>query len=63
MLKQIVEGCLYLRSQQIIHRDIKLSNIFLKSGVPVLADFGFAVYENDNNLMKINAGSPLYMPK
>lgn len=45
----------------IVHRDIKISNIFLtKNKTPKIADFGFAT--KANKLFKdLNIGSPLYM--
>lgn len=38
----VYQGLLYLAEQRIIHRDIKVANIFLKDGVAKIADFGFA---------------------
>jgi serine/threonine protein kinase len=38
----IYEGLKYLAKKHIIHRDIKVSNIFISNGVHKLADFGFA---------------------
>lgn len=61
-ITKIVDGCLYLREKKIIHRDIKPSNIFFKGSEPVIADFGFSVLESNTQLLKCNAGSPLYMP-
>lgn len=61
-MKDIVSGCIYLKSQRIIHRDLKPSNIFIAKNKAIIADFGFAVLENDTTLKNINAGSPLYMP-
>lgn len=43
---------------EIIHNDIKPSNIFISSCFK-LADFGFAMKENSN--YTFNLGSPLYM--
>jgi serine/threonine protein kinase len=31
-----------LAEQHIVHRDIKVANVFLKDGVAKIADFGFA---------------------
>jgi serine/threonine protein kinase len=62
VLLKVVRGCLHLKSKQIVHRDIKPSNIFFKNSEPILADLGFATNINNDRLMKLNAGSPLYMP-
>jgi serine/threonine protein kinase len=40
----VYEGLRYLGSKNIVHRDIKLANIFVKNGRAKIADFGFAVY-------------------
>jgi len=47
----------------IVHRDLKLANIFIRKGVVKLADFGFAIH-SDRCLEKFdyNVGSPYYMP-
>jgi p21-activated kinase 1 len=50
-----------LAKHTIIHRDIKIANIFIgKNGVPKIADFGFAVKATDK-FKDLNIGSPLYM--
>ena len=44
----------------IVHRDIKLANIFLHQGNHKIADFGFAI--RSNSLFEdIPVGSPIYM--
>ena len=40
-LKEIAEAFVEFRKTQIIHRDLKLANIFLKNGHVVIGDFGF----------------------
>jgi len=40
---QILEGTLYLHQQKIIHRDLKLGNLFLNDEMEVkIGDFGLA---------------------
>ena len=47
----------------VIHRDIKPANIFIKDGLPKLADFGFAICKtlNSNAVDHYNVGTPIYM--
>lgn len=63
ILKQVINGYKELNSIGIIHRDLKLSNLFVKKGKIKIADFGFAISENKcNNIFGYNVGSPYYMP-
>lgn len=42
-MKQILEGVVYLHGLQIIHRDLKLGNLFLNDDLEVkIGDFGLA---------------------
>ncbi len=42
-MAQIVDSLLYLRDSKIIHRDLKLGNLFLNSSMEIkLGDFGLA---------------------
>ena len=42
-MKQILEGVLYLHEAGIIHRDLKLGNLFLNNDLEVkIGDFGLA---------------------
>lgn len=58
----IVEGCAYMHNKSIIHRDLKLENIFMRGKRCKIADLGFATHASDNKLLSINVGSPVYMP-
>lgn len=47
----------------IVHRDLKLANVFVRKGIVKLADFGFAIdYEKCQEKFDYNVGSPYYMP-
>jgi serine/threonine protein kinase len=41
-MKHIVEGFLEMAENKFLHRDMKLANIFINSGMAKIADFGFA---------------------
>jgi serine/threonine protein kinase len=43
-----------------VHRDLKLSNVFLQNGHYKLGDFGFAI-EARQPFRDVSIGSPLYM--
>lgn len=60
ILKQILAGLNYLIEQNVIHRDLKPDNIFIKDGVYMIADFGFAKIFTPNKLMESMVGTPLY---
>jgi serine/threonine protein kinase len=48
-VKQLLEALAHVHSMGIVHRDVKMANLFLTSSAPhsdvVLGDFGFAEYE------------------
>lgn len=42
-VKQIVDACVYLHEKRIIHRDLKLGNLFLNDEMEIkIGDFGLA---------------------
>lgn len=46
-----------------VHRDLKLANVFVRKGILKLADFGFAIHsEKCQEKFDYNVGSPYYMP-
>ena len=59
-IKGIYKGLLYLAEHGIVHRDIKVSNIFVNNGDAKIADFGFAK-STRSKFKDINIGSPIYM--
>ncbi|XP_035710427.1 serine/threonine-protein kinase PLK4-like [Folsomia candida] len=63
IMKQLVEGLLYLHSHRIIHRDITLANILLTKDMNIkISDFGLAIQleRADQKQMTI-CGTPNYM--
>lgn len=60
---QILQACLYMHSNLVIHRDLKLGNIFLGEGMTVkIGDFGLAaMLEEDGERKKTICGTPNYI--
>lgn len=60
---QLKDGLEYLRSKNILHRDLKPQNILLTNNFKVLklADFGFARETRNDSMIETVLGSPLYM--
>jgi len=54
LLRQILLGCLYLHENKIIHRDLKLGNVFLNDHMYVkIGDFGLATKVEDDREMDL----------
>uniref|UniRef100_A0A8C5L8W8 Serine/threonine-protein kinase PLK n=1 Tax=Jaculus jaculus TaxID=51337 RepID=A0A8C5L8W8_JACJA len=62
-LRQIVQGCQYLHQNRVIHRDLKLGNLFLNEDLEVkIGDFGLATkLEYDGERKKTLCGTPNYI--
>ncbi|XP_068003509.1 serine/threonine-protein kinase PLK1 [Melanerpes formicivorus] len=62
-LRQTILGCQYLHSNRVIHRDLKLGNLFLSDDMEVkIGDFGLATkVEYDGERKKTLCGTPNYI--
>ncbi|KAL1005254.1 hypothetical protein UPYG_G00056700 [Umbra pygmaea] len=62
-MMQLVKGCNYLHNNRVIHRDLKLGNIFLNDDMDVkIGDFGLATrIEFDGERKKTLCGTPNYI--
>ncbi|CAF1181327.1 unnamed protein product [Rotaria sordida] len=62
-VKQIVEACIYLHDKRIIHRDLKLGNLFLNDQMEIkIGDFGLATrIENEADRKRTLCGTPNYI--
>jgi serine/threonine protein kinase len=63
ILRQLMNAYREIYELSIVHRDLKLANIFIRKGIIKLADFGFAINsEKCQEKFDYNVGSPYYMP-
>ena len=57
----LYKGLLYLSEIAIVHRDLKIANVFIgKDNETKIADFGFAT-RGKSYFKDISIGSPIYM--
>mmetsp|Transcript_11325 Transcript_11325/g.20935 ORF Transcript_11325/g.20935 Transcript_11325/m.20935 type:complete len:650 (+) Transcript_11325:489-2438(+) len=63
ILLQLLDGVEYLQNKKVIHRDLKLGNIFLTNGTDVrIGDFGLAtLLLHDDERKKTMCGTPNYI--
>jgi len=62
ILRKILNALVYLHSNRICHRDIKLENVLLDADLnPKLIDFGFSSFEHEQSNQTLFCGTPNYM--
>jgi cell cycle serine/threonine-protein kinase CDC5/MSD2 len=62
-LAQLINGVRFLHSQNVIHRDLKLGNLFLSEDMQIkIGDFGLATHvSGDDDRRRTLCGTPNYM--
>lgn len=58
IIRQILQGVSYLHEHNIIHRDLKLSNIMFNNNVVKIIDFGGSVITESSTLLEDEFGTP-----
>jgi len=64
IIKDIFEGLYYLSEKNVIHRDLKVANVFMHNSRAKIADFGFAKFTKyfiikiDKNSRILTLGRP-----
>jgi serine/threonine protein kinase len=63
ILKQLIDAIIYIHSQQVIHRDLKLDNLFISKGGDIkVGDFGLACQlKSDHEKKRTLCGTPNYI--
>ena len=63
ILKQLIDAIIYIHSQQVIHRDLKLDNLFISKGGDIkVGDFGLAYQlKSDHEKKRTLCGTPNYI--
>ena len=60
IMKQIVEGVVYLHDNKVIHRDIKPENILMLNDVPKISDLGLSKIMKTSGVVT-KSGTPFYL--
>jgi serine/threonine protein kinase len=61
IMKHLFNGFKEQIKHEIVHRDLKPQNIFLKNGIPKIADYGFSKLLHTKEKIYYNVGTPYYM--
>ncbi len=62
LFKQIIYGLAHIHARGVLHRDVKLDNIFLdQNNRPKLGDFGVSRFMANNSPIKEQCGTPAYL--
>lgn len=62
-IAQLVKGIQYIHSKRVVHRDLKLGNLFLNASMQLkIGDFGLSEIVNENNdKLTSLSGTPNYI--